>query len=67
MNDIIVDTDSDIGRIRLGREICRARKPIYIHIDEQRMLFKEKFRNGDYTPWQFLQSMSKTIGCKKFT
>ena len=45
LNDSIVDTDNDIGRIRLGREISRARKPIYVHIDEQRMLFKEKFRN----------------------
>ena len=50
LNDSIVDTDNDIGRIRLGREISRARKPIYVHIDEQGMLFKEKFRNGVYTP-----------------
>ena len=31
------------------------------------MLFKEKFRNGHYTPWLFLQSMNKTIGYNKFT
>ena len=30
------------------------------------MLFKEEFGNGDYTSWEFLQCMSKTIGCKKF-
>ena len=48
-----------------GREISRAKKPTYVHIDEERITFKERFRNGEYTPWQFLQAMSNTIGCKK--
>ena len=58
--------DNDICRIRQGKEISRTRKPTYVHIDEERITFKERFRNGEYTPWQFLQAMSNTIGCKKF-
>ena len=60
LNDIIMDTDNDIG------EISRARKLNYVHNDEERITFKERFRNGEYTPWQFFQAMSNTIGCKKF-
>ena len=58
----IIDTDNDIGRIRQGREISRARKFNYVQIDDQRKLFKEKLRNGEY-----LQHMSNTIGSQKYS
>ena len=47
-------------------EISRTRKPNYFLIDEQRTLYKEKFDNGEYTPWEFLKCLSNRIGCKKF-
>ena len=67
LNDIIIDTDNDIGRIRQGREISRARKLNYVQIDDRRKVSKEKLLSGEYTPWQDLQHMSNTIGSQKFS
>ena len=46
LNDIIRDTDNDIGRLRLGREISRPRKKVDIKNELQRSTCKEKLRDG---------------------
>ena len=58
-----LDVDNDIGRIRSGREISRARKTTSIRNEEHRALLKQKLSVGELTPWQFLQSSSHTVGC----
>ena len=63
INEIILDVDNDIGRIRSGREISRARKTTSIRNQEHRALLKQKLCVGEFTPWQFLQSISHTVGC----
>ena len=63
INEIIIDVDNDIGRIRSGREISRARKTTSIRDEEHRALLKQKLSVGELTPWQFLQSISHTVGC----
>ena len=62
LNDIIRDTDNDIGRLRLGREISRPRKKVDIRNELQRSTCKEKLRDGAYNPWEFIQAISHTIG-----
>ena len=62
LNDIIADTDSDIGRLFIGRDISRPRKRKNILIDEHRADCKLKFTTGIYTPWQYLKAISHTIG-----
>ena len=63
INEIIIDVDNDIGRIRIGREISRARKITSIRNEGHRALLKQKLSVGELTPWQFLQSISHTVGC----
>ena len=63
INEIILDVHNDIGRIRSGREISRARKTTSIRNQEHRALLKQKLCVGEFTPWQFLQSISHTVGC----
>ena len=41
INEIILDVDNDIGRIRSGREISRARKTTSIRNEEHRALLKQ--------------------------
>ena len=66
LNELIQDTDNDIGRLRQGREINRPRKKKNINIEEQRNLLKQKLRDGKCTPWEYLESISHTIGNRKF-
>ena len=51
LNDIIRDTDNDVGRLRLGKEISRPRKKVDIKHDVHRSTCKEKLRDGAFTPW----------------
>ena len=62
LNEIIQDVDNDIGRLSQGREITRARKKKYIRNDEFRSISKHKLSEGVYSPWQFIQAISSTIG-----
>ena len=62
LNDIIADTDNEIGRLRLGKDISRPRKKKNVLLEERRETCKEKLRSGAYTPWQYLQTISHTVG-----
>ena len=62
INEIILDVDNDIGRIQSGREICRARKLTSVRTEERRAYLKQKLSIGEFTPWQYLQAISNTIG-----
>ena len=67
LNEIIQDTDNEIGRLRQGREISRPRKKKHMKNDENRSIFKRKLTDGQYSPWEFLQAMGNTIGSFKTT
>ena len=67
LNEIIQDTDNEIGRLRQGREISRPRKKKHIKNDEHRSLFKQRLTDGLYSPWEFLQAIGNTIGNFKTT
>ena len=62
LNEIIRDTDNDIRRIYQGREISRPRNKTDLKIGEHRICLKQKLREGENTPWEFLQAMSHTVG-----
>ena len=62
LNEVIMDTDNDIGRLSRGKEISRPRKKKNIKIDEYRTKYKQQLRDGTLTPWQFVQSISNIIG-----
>ena len=62
LNDIVADTDNEVGRLRLGKDISRPRKKKNVLIEERWETCKEKLRNGTYTPWQYLQTISHTVG-----
>ena len=62
LNEIIQDTDNDIRRLYQGREISRQRCKTDIKNEEQRIVFKQKLSDGQINPWEFLQSMSHTVG-----
>ena len=62
LNNVIDDTDNDIGRLISGRDISRRRKKAYKNSDEQRKTCREKLRNGDIDPWEFIKAISHTIG-----
>ena len=36
LNDIIADTDNEIGRLRLGKDISRPRKKKNVIVEERR-------------------------------
>ena len=46
LNDIIIDTDNDMGRIR---QFSRAKKLNYVQIDDRRKVSKERLISGEYT------------------
>ena len=62
INHIIADTDNEIGRLRLGKDISRQRKKKNVIVEERRESCKENLRSGTYTPWQYLQAVSNTVG-----
>ena len=67
LNEIIQDTDNEIGRLRQGREISRPIKKKHIKNDEHGSLFKQRLTDGLYSPWEFLQAIGNTIGNFKTT
>ena len=62
LNQVIQDTDNEMGRLRLGKEITRQRKRTAIRNDECRRNHKQKLREGTLTPMEFVQAISHTIG-----
>ena len=62
LNHIIKDTDNDIRRLYQGREISRPRCKTDIKNEEHRIVLKQKLSDGELNPWEFLQSMSHTVG-----
>ena len=60
--DFHKDTENDIGRLNLGKKIRKPRKNKDINNNEKRRICKEKLRDGHYTPREFLQTTSHTIG-----
>ena len=65
LNEIIKDTDNDIRRLYQGREISRPRCKRDKKNEEHRIVLKQKLSDGELNPWQFLQSISHTVGNMK--
>ena len=55
INNIIQDTENDIGRLNLGKKISRPRNSKDINNDEKRRICKEKLTDGHYTPSEFFK------------
>ena len=62
LNQIIQDTDSDIGRLQLGLEISKPRKKKNVQNFERRRIIRQKLSDGVYNPWEYLKAISHTIG-----
>ena len=62
LNQIIQDTDNDIGRLQQALEISRPRKKKDVQNFERRSIIKQKLRDGEYNPWEYLKAISHTIG-----
>ena len=62
INEIIMDTDNEFGRLSLGKDITRPRKKTNILTDDRRSRCKQKFQSGCYTPWEYINAVSQTIG-----
>ena len=56
------DTDNDIGRLRMGREISRPRKKRDINNSERRSICKQKLFCGEHNPMEFIKAINHTIG-----
>ena len=61
LNQIIQDTDNDIGRLCLGLEISRSHKKKNVRNFELDGA-EQKFSDGQLNPWEFLKAISHTIG-----
>ena len=48
-------------KLRLGHSISRARKSKHVLKDQERIIV-EKFSSDGFTPWQYLNAFSNTIG-----
>ena len=62
LNNVIQDTDNYIGRLRLGKEISKARKKLHLKSDDWRITYKEKLSSGVLNPSEFIHKISHTIG-----
>ena len=62
LNQVIKDTDNEICRLRLGKEVTRQRKRKVIKNEDCRRMHKQKLREGDFTPMEYVQTISHTIG-----
>ena len=62
LNEIIIDTDNELARIKEGLQITRKRKQINIDNEERRSKCKEKLVNGSYTPFEYIRAISNTVG-----
>ena len=45
INEIIMDTDNEFGRLSLGKDITRPRKKTNILTDDRRSRCKQKFQS----------------------
>ena len=64
LNDIIQDTDNDIGRLQMGIEISRLRKRGNINNSEHRSICKQKLSCGEYNPMEFIKAISHMLETK---
>ena len=64
LNEIIVDADLEFARLSSGKEFSRPRKRKNVINDERRSAFKNQLVNGNFTPWEYLEAISGTIGKK---
>ena len=62
LNQVIKDTDNEICRLRLGKEVTRQRKRKVIKNEDCWRIHKQKLREGDFTPKEYVQTISHTIG-----
>ena len=62
LNEIIIDTDNELARIKEGLQITRKRKKINIDNEERRSKCKEKLIGGSYTPLEYIRAISHTVG-----
>ena len=61
LNTTIADCDNEISRLEQGKDITRSRK-IHVRVNmEYRKSCKEKLMSGIYTPWEFLNSISRSL------
>ena len=51
LNNIMEDTDNQIGKLRLGHDISGPRKSKHVLEVQQREIIQEKFKTGVLTPW----------------
>ena len=65
LNQIIVDTDLDVSKLLNGKEISRQRKRKNILNDQRRAKLKYQLVRGTFTPLQYLEAISNTIGKMK--
>ncbi|KAI6650085.1 hypothetical protein LOD99_6167 [Oopsacas minuta] len=62
INEIIIDTDNEFGRLSLGKNITRPRKKTNFLTDDRRSRCKQKFQSGGHIPWEYINAVSQTIG-----
>ena len=61
LNNIIIDTDAEIGRLTNSLDISRSQKKDQIRKDELREICKENLANGTYTPMDFITALHTTL------
>ena len=57
-----MDKDNEFGRLSLGKDITRPRKMTNILTDNCRSRCKQIFQSGCYSPWEYINAVSQTIG-----
>ena len=62
LNAIIMDTDNELGRLSLGKEIPKPRKRTNVVNADSRSAYKLKLSTGSSAPWEYLNAISQTIG-----
>ena len=61
LNNAIADYDNEISRLEQGRNITRSRKKHVRDNMQYRNVCKEKLLTGIYSPWEFLDSISRSL------
>ena len=62
LNEIIIDMDNELARLKDGLPITRARKKKCLINDEHRSKCKEKLIEGSYSPLEYIREISHTVG-----
>ena len=62
MNDIILDTENELTRLHRGLTITRVLKKTSISTQQHRNKCKERLVDGIYTPIDYVQAVSHTVG-----